>query len=210
VPESYTREHLFATPVVFDRIDDEPLIAELEQSILKRRSGVAGLKRSNAGGWQSDEGLFEWGGEAARLILARMFELATAETLMKAPEADLAYGWAADGWANVNEPGQSNVAHTHGGCFWASVFYVRVDPGEGGELVLHDPRCPALDSYAPQLWFANGGVQRQGRIKPQRGQLILFPAWLLHSVAPWFGKGLRISIAVNLRAKFSGSAGTPG
>jgi hypothetical protein len=30
--------------------------------------------------------------------------------------------------------------------------------------------------------------------------LILFPSWLTHSVAPWHGEGLRISIAINLSA----------
>jgi len=192
---------LFATPVIFDRLVDEPLIAELERAILKRRSENPGLTRSNVGGWQSDEGLFDWGGEPARRLLSHIFDLATSQTILKSPEPSLTFDWAADGWANVNRPGDSNLAHAHGGCFWAAVFYVRVDPGMGGELVLYDPRLPAIEMYAPQLWFAGSGVQRQGRIKPRAGMLVLFPTWLVHSVAPWFGEGLRISIAVNLRAQ---------
>jgi len=40
----------------------------------------------------------------------------------------------------------ANRAHVHGGSFWSVVYYVRVGDGEGGELVLHDPRLPGWQS----------------------------------------------------------------
>ncbi len=210
VNSSAKLENLFATPVVLDSIQDPALIEALEGAILKRRSEDPGIVRSNAGGWHSDDALFDWGGEPARRLLNRIFKLASAQTRMKADRADATFDWVAEGWANVNGPGASNSAHAHPGCFWSAVFYVRVDPGTGGELLLQDPRSPAMEMYAPSLWFANAGVQREGTIKPVTGTLVLFPSWLVHSVTPWFGDGLRISIAVNLGVKiFHGQQALP-
>jgi uncharacterized protein (TIGR02466 family) len=203
VAEDTQLERLFATPVIFSRMGDPQLITELERAILKRREETPGITRSNLGGWHSDDGLFAWGGEAARRLVSRIFELASEHTELKAKEPGVSFEWQAEGWANINEAGAINVAHAHPGCFWSAVFYVRVDQGNGGELVLHDPRSPAMEMYAPSLWFRGAGVQREGIITPYPGLLILFPSWLMHTVRPCFGDGLRISIAVNLRAKFS-------
>jgi uncharacterized protein (TIGR02466 family) len=198
-------ETLFATPVILSRLADPELIAELERTILGRRAETPGVKRSNLGGWHSDDELFDWGGEPAQRLLSQILSIASAHTEVKA-RPGVSFEWQAYGWANINESGASNAAHAHPGCFWSAVFYVRVDPGEGGELLLHDPRLPGLEMYAPELWLKGAGVQRQGSVKPKPGLLILFPSWLLHSVQPWFGEGLRISVAVNLRANFSNRA----
>jgi hypothetical protein len=78
--------------------------------------------------------------------------------------------------------------------------YVRVSKGEGGQLVLHDPRMPELRMHAPGVHFAKMGPEVKAEIKPKAGLLILFPAWLSHSVEPWEGSGDRISVAMNIRA----------
>lgn len=200
-------DHLFPTPLVVDRLEDPGLNAALEAAILERRRADPGLSRSNLGGWHSDDAFLEWGGEPARRLAARIFHLAHAETLLRTRE-QVTLQWTAQGWANVNEPGASNAAHAHPGCFWSAVYYVRIDEGTGGELILHDPRSPAMEMYSPLLWFSNGGIQREGSIRPQPGMLVMFPSWLLHSVKPWYGEGLRISIAINLRAELIPAAGS--
>ena len=43
--------------------------------------------------------------------------------------------------------------------------------------------------------------QYQTEIELQRGNLILFPAWLRHEVRPHTGKGERITIAMNIDAQ---------
>src|SRR6185312_14533673 len=85
-------------------------------------------------------------------------------------------------------------------CFWSAVYYVRIDEGEGGELVLDDPRMPMMEMHAPFLRFRNAGGDKAIRLRPSAGQIVIFPSWLVHSVTPWQGEGLRISIAVNLSA----------
>jgi hypothetical protein len=48
--------------------------------------------------------------------------------------------------------------------------------------------------------FRNMGPELKAEIEPKAGMLVLFPAWLSHSVEPWQGTGQRISVAMNIRA----------
>jgi len=191
-------EPVFATPVVVRQVPDaEQLNAALEKAILARRCEDAGVTRSNSGGWHPDSGFFQWGGEPAHQLAREVVALAEENTNDLRPPAERHSGWSVEGWANVNEAGACNHPHCHGGCYWSAVYYVRID-GEGGELVLHDPRLPALDMYAPLLRFKHCGPEQELSIRPQAGLLILFPSWLLHSVVTFKGPGLRISVAINL------------
>lgn len=188
---------LFATPVLIQKLDGAAeLNAALGQQILAKREEDQGLKLSNRGGWQSTHDFVRWSGEAGRTVINRACELATAHVMRnKAP-----LQWAVDAWANVSGPGAFNMPHVHGGTYWAAVYYVRVGDGEGGELVLHDPRMPGLRMHAPGVRFKNMGPEVRAEIKPEEGLLVLFPGWLSHSVEPWQGSGERISVAMNIRA----------
>jgi uncharacterized protein (TIGR02466 family) len=195
-------EPVFATPLIVRKLPDaERLNAELESAILERRGQDPGIRRSNAGGWHSAPDLFTWAGEASHRLAREIIFLADANTRDLRAASEGRRGWVLDAWANVSEAGASNLPHNHGGCYWSAVYYVRVDEGEGGELVLHDPRMPALDMHAPHLRFVHGGPEQSIKIKPQAGTLIMFPSWLVHSVAAWDGPAFRISIAVNLSEK---------
>jgi uncharacterized protein (TIGR02466 family) len=153
------------------------------------------------GGWHSDLHLLRWATEPVRPVIARMVALADGATQDLQARAGERRGWMLEAWANVNPPGASNVVHSHGGTYWSGVYYVRVDAGEGGELELHDPRAPVIDMHAPALRFRDAGGEQVVRVKPEAGMIVLFPAWLRHSVSPWRGEGYRISIAVNLSAQ---------
>lgn len=189
---------LFATPVIVDELADvADLNAELEAAILERMMSDPGLRLSNQGGWQSRHDLPAWAGEPGKRIIEAAADLATANTIA-APGSGIR--WSVDAWANVSVDGASNRAHVHGGSFWSAVYYVRVDDGEGGELMLHDPRMPGLRMHAPNLRFKDAGPEVVASIKPKAGLMVLFPAWLSHSVQPWKGGDSRISIAMNIRA----------
>ena len=189
---------LFATPVIVDELDDSAeLNAVLESVVLARMESDPGVRLSNLGGWQSKHDLPAWAGEAGKQLVNHAAALATANTV--APKG---VHWTIDAWANVSATGASNRAHVHGGSFWSAVYYVRVGDGEGGELMLHDPRMPALRMHAPNLRFKDAGPEVMVPIKPKAGMMILFPAWLSHSVQPWEGGEQRISIAMNIRAVF--------
>ena len=187
---------LFATPVLVQKLDGAAeLNAALAEQILAKREEHSGLKLSNRGGWQSTHDFVRWSGDAGRTVITRACELAAAHVVRFGAHLQ----WSVDAWANVSGPGAFNMPHVHGGTYWAAVYYVRVGEGEGGQLVLHDPRMPGLRMHAPGVHFKNLGPEIKAEIKPEEGLLVLFPGWLSHSVEPWQGSGERISVAMNIR-----------
>lgn len=194
---TYRRLNLFPTPLIIDRLPDaETINSQLESVIVERMKSDSGLKRSNTGGWHSSMDLLDWGGPAIRQVADHAISLANANT-STVGGAELR--WKTTAWANVNGPGAGNSAHIHGGNYWAAVYYVKVGDGDGGRLRLHDPRLPGLRMHAPLLRFTKAGREVVHRVEPQAGQILLFPAWLMHSVEDWRGEGERISIAMNIR-----------
>ena len=188
---------LFVTPVVVDELGGaEALNAALERTILARRKQSPGLKLSNRGGWQSTHDFADWSGDEGHAVVRRALDLASAHAQRGDGSAP---PWKVEAWANVSGPGAFNMPHVHGGTYWAAVYYVRVGGGEGGQLVLHDPRMPGLRMHAPGVRFRNLGPELRADVRPREGLMVLFPGWLSHSVEPWQGSGERISVAMNIR-----------
>ena len=191
-------QKLFPTPVVTDELRGaDALNAELEKLILGRQANDAGHQLSNRGGWQSEHDFARWGGEPAKRLIRHALELADSHTVGGGGGKSR---WRCEAWANVSESGHFNMPHVHSATFWSAVYYVSVGKGEGGELVLHDPRMPGLIMHAPNLRFRGTGPDVTAKIEPKAGLMILFPGWLSHSVEPWQGTGNRISVAMNIRA----------
>lgn len=201
---------LFETPVIVDQLPDaDELNRELKQAILARRDTDPGVQVSNVHGWHSDRAMLRWGGAAAGRLRDRIVADADRFTADVGSEGKPRYRWFPEMWANVSSQGAANQYHSHPGAFWSAVYYVEdgyagdPDPKLGGELVLLDPRMPAVAMNAPDLRFRRPGETPQARekwMRPESGRLVIFPSWLLHAVNPYRGNGLRISIAVNLSA----------
>lgn len=108
----------FATPihqVVYPNVAE--FNAELASRILALRTQSPGEVRSNVGGWHSDNKLLQNLGEPYGTRLARMFVEcvhAAMGALVDIVEP-LPSKVSLDAWANVNERGDRNVAHIHGG-----------------------------------------------------------------------------------------------
>jgi uncharacterized protein (TIGR02466 family) len=99
-------------------------------------------------------------------------------------------------WANVAEAGLSHKEHCHPNNYLSGVYYVAAPEG-GDAITFHDPR-PQPNIFMPpthELTNENAGKMNIG-IKP--GTLVLFPAWLNHSVPPNRSNDLRVSVAFNL------------
>lgn len=84
-----------------------------------------------------------------------------------------------DHWSQVHHPLEATNTHHHGTWPFAWVYYVKVPEG-AGDLNFH-----FMDRF------------RQ-HVSPKEGSLILFPAWMNHSVSKNKSKEIRISIAGNL------------
>ncbi len=67
-------------------------------------------------------------------------------------------------------------------------------------LELADPRGALPTMVEPQLRCAIAATHGDGEgecVTPEAGTMVLFPSWLMHSVAPYAGSGTRISVAFN-------------
>jgi uncharacterized protein (TIGR02466 family) len=199
-------QKLFATPVIVGDMVADRLNEALERAILANRAADPGIKRSNVGGgWHSDLKLADWGGEPARRLINEVIGVVNQQTMVAGGTGKETLRWRIEGWANVNQRGAANARHVHGGCYWSAVYYVKVpEDGKGGNLILYDPRMPTLAMHAPRLRFRDAGGEREVRIKPKEGRLVVFPSWLAHEVEAWEGDELRISIAINLLAMAPG------
>lgn len=197
---------LFATPVAAVVLPSaEERNARLLAIILGRRREQPSIQSSNAGGWHSSRDLEAWGGTDAMDVLAMAKSVATQLTADRFGKP-IKPAWTVQAWANVNGPGDANIAHYHAGSFWSGTYYVddggcAADPSLGGAFEMIDPRGPAPAMYAPTLRFAGDDGQSAGSaetIQPRPGLLFLFPSWLMHQVRPYRGTGLRVSLAFNL------------
>ncbi len=198
---------LFPTPVILHDLEGAEFFnADLLTRIKARREQDAGLKRSNYGGWHSEVDMTVWCEDLARVILGEAINQTAAQTADVHPHGKRDFEFDAQMWANINAPGDSNQMHCHPGALWSGVYYVDVgedDPEVDveGELLLMDPRFPMNVMYMPELInrYADGKPQyAQYPIRPVNGRMVLFPAWLNHSVRPYKGTRERVSVAFNL------------
>jgi len=203
---------LFATPlIVFDVPEAAALNVELRRAVEQREKSHPSTHKSNMGGWQSSWDMDRWGGPAAIKLLAYARNLANRMTTDQHGVAGqgpypghFAVTWIGNMWANVNRSGHGNEYHSHPGSYWSGVYYVddggvAADPSLGGELEFLDPRGPVPLMNAPHLRIAgNLSAGSTERVRPQAGRLVMFPAWVMHQVRPYYGRAERISIAFNL------------
>lgn len=198
---------LYPTPVIlYDLANSTPMNTALTHIINAKRDADTGLQRSNYGGWHSNVDMMIWAEQEARILLQTAVNQIAAQTADIHPMGKRDFNFDAQMWANISGPGNSNQMHCHPGALWSGVYYVDVgedDPSVDveGELLLLDPRFPMNTMYMPELVlrYPNGNPQySQTPIRPVNGRMVLFPAWLKHSVRPYRGKRERISVAFNL------------
>lgn len=106
-------------------------------------------------------------------------------------------------WFHISRYAGSFIAHNHPMASWSAVYCVRAGeaaPGhpDSGVLRFFDPRRGA-NAYADP---ATSGLHLPYAVKPleirfRPGQLIMFPSYVFHEVAPFYGRDRRITVATN-------------
>jgi uncharacterized protein (TIGR02466 family) len=192
---------LFPLPLLARTIPDAAATNEaLRRNILARERSETGMTRSNADGWHSQTTLLTWP-EAEIATVRKWIDDATREISLLAMRGDVKkavdIAYEAQGWANVNRNGNYNAVHTHPNSQWSMVYYVAMGEPESGHrlngvIEFRDPRPAATE-------FPGFDFGQTWRITPEAGLFLVFPAWLEHMVHPFFGKGERISLAINVR-----------
>lgn len=217
---------LHATPLWLD-VPGGVDIVELRRCVLALRSAAAeasSVVRSNNGGWHSDTNLLD----ASAALLAGSSGLssgcaATLASLRSSLAQNVARFGAAvlatqhgggalrrdarvrvrlqASWANLNEGGDSNSAHTHGSSHVSGAYYV----DEGGTVGAGS--CTLLLNPAP----GHGSVGVEDIcVPPVAGSLLLFPGWLPHAVLLHDGEAARLSISFNADFEYQSPDDTGG
>ncbi len=99
-------------------------------------------------------------------------------------------------WANVVTSGASHALHCHPNNYLSGVYYVQTSPG-ADTINFHDPRPQAGVLRPPVTELTSQNVD-QVVVKVTNGTLLMFPAYLTHSVPPSQSDEPRISVSFNL------------
>ncbi len=184
---------MFPTYLWMTRIDDETRARMNPGIIAKVRETLAEeLAQPEVKTYQTHQQLHRLP-EFADLVSAA---LKAAETVLEAFESEQRSMVMTGCWANLGMPKASHIPHHHPNNFLSGVYYPLV-PSGGYRNVFHDPR-QQTQIIAPRFTTNNKYNSAGITAGVQAGSLILFPAWLTHSVPANQGAGERLSIAFNL------------
>ena len=99
-------------------------------------------------------------------------------------------------WVNVLAPGRAHGAHSHPNNFLSGVYYVQTQ--EGADTInFHDPRIQT-GVIRPPVTELTAENTDQVVVKVKTGTLLIFPAWLQHSVDANESEKERISVSFNV------------
>ena len=99
-------------------------------------------------------------------------------------------------WATVLAKGAVHKAHSHPNNFLSGVYYVRTHPGTD-TINFHDPRTQTGIIRPPVVELTAENTD-QVVVKVMNGTLLIFPAYLQHSVDANTSEEERISISFNI------------
>ncbi len=168
-----------------DAIDARILVA-LER---KRRD----LPKLGAGqGWQSDTTLHEL--EEFRDLIACVNN--AAKSVLRFLRIGCDAFEITGGWATVLAKGAAHKSHSHPNNFLSGVYYVRTRPGTD-TINFHDPRNQTSIIRPPVVELTNENTD-QVVVRVENGTLLIFPAYLQHSVDANMSEEERISISFNI------------
>ena len=165
---------------------------QLAQDIINWSNKDKGVNKTNYKGWHSTTDMGEK--PEYQLLLTELIrmqqEVYKHEHLDRQPKLG-------NMWANINPPGGMNQPHIHPNALFSGVYYVQSNP-KAGRLKIYDPR-PGAQINMPTRKSGDPGrdLWRDANIEPIPGRIIMFPAWLWHSVEPNQSNGIRISISFN-------------
>ena len=99
-------------------------------------------------------------------------------------------------WANISAIRSGHIPHTHPNNYLSGVYYVQADKG-ANTITFDDPR-PQAYVIKPAVTELSAENTRSAVIAVEEGTLVMFPAWLQHSVQPNMSDRERISVAFNI------------
>lgn len=196
-----TKGHLtmaFASPILripvpgADRLN--ALLIE-EAHALEAQS--PGVRRSNRQGWHSEADLMSRTEPGLSELAGIIRKAINTATISIAPDFALEeHRLIAEGWININPQHGYNVPHRHNGYMWSGCYYVtvpEVEEGPSGSIEFLSPvLVPGEYSDLKAACYKDRVTMR-----PNAGDVLLFPSYLTHWVFPNEADADRITIAFN-------------
>jgi uncharacterized protein (TIGR02466 family) len=99
-------------------------------------------------------------------------------------------------WATVLATGAAHRVHHHPNNYLSAVYYLRTHPG-ADSINFHDPRSQTGVIQPPVVGLTANNTD-QVVVRVRNGSLLVFPAYLQHSVDANGSEGERISISFNI------------
>ena len=202
---------LFAVPFGGARLKEcARLNAELEELFLARENDEnrnptpSHIPQKET--FESRFNLFRWPEpcvqELRRFVLDAVARTVIATTALRAEDLS-GLKFHNHTWFHVTRYAGSFVAHNHPLASWSAVYCVR-----SGESVARHPASGILRFLDPRqgagayLDPANRSLGASFALRPveirlQEGQVVVFPSYLFHEVAPFYGSDRRITVASN-------------
>ena len=196
-----TKEEWWATPIWYFSISETQINPNLiKKECYKEQSNSKGRLISNIHGWQSDD-VF------ANPKIPNISNLIkTIEVYSKDIFQD--YGVRKDinliianSWININSPSSYNSTHIHPTPGLSGVYYVSAPKNSGNILFHNNSMMQFINGTYLDTTTENKNTPDVIKYEPRTGRVIIFPAWLPHSVEINNSNEDRISIAFNFISK---------
>ena len=177
-------------------LSERKMFAMQQECYTMRKNDPVGRARSNNGsGWQSNDGVNDR--PIFQSLLNSIEEVFDNEVFPFYIGSDkenikLHHG---NYWVNINYQHSYNNVHTHPGCWYSGVFYLKVPEETRGSGSLQF--LSGQSHYMSDFTHCSKRDADNFVVDPKEGDLLLFPSSMLHYVEPNEVDFDRISIAFN-------------
>ena len=188
----------FPQPIFQYKVEDyQKHNSDLEKYIYELyKNDTKGLSRSNQGGWHSKPFDLKKKDQPPFLFFMNIQKY-VADVFKE-------YGWfyspgkvnLTEMWAIINKKNNFNIEHTHPNNYLSAAYYVKA-PDNCGAFRISNPNQISRERVAISDKRTEFN-QNVAQIKPMEGDLLLFPAYLPHSVGMNLAEEDRIVISFNI------------
>ena len=148
------------------------------------------LRSVEVGGWQSKQNIHELIELKNFLNVFNNLYKAISKEILEDDDFELRLDTT---WFNINPPLGSNKMHIHPGGAFSGVYVIQ-KPKDSGNLILYDPKVQQFPLREPRNKTRRDSIE----LDMQEGEIIIFPAWLQHSVTMNKSKEERVTMSFNL------------
>ena len=99
-------------------------------------------------------------------------------------------------WAIINKKNSYNVKHNHQNCYLSSAYYIK-KPENSGDITFYDPK-EAKTYRFPEVEKHTSYSAESITVKPEEGDLLIFPSYLYHDVGVNLSDEERIVVSFNI------------